>query len=36
MDLRGILDSIDGSREDIAKMMCEMVSIPSISPAAGG
>ena len=36
MELRGILDGIEGSREEIAKIMCDMVSIPSISPAAGG
>ena len=36
MALDGILEGIGDSREDIVRMMCGMISIPAISPAAGG
>ena len=36
MALDGILERIGNSRDDIIDMMCGMIAIPAVSPAAGG
>ncbi|AGI48539.1 acetylornithine deacetylase or succinyl-diaminopimelate desuccinylase [Thermoplasmatales archaeon BRNA1] len=36
MQLLEVMRAIEGSREYIAKIMCDMISIPAMSPAVGG
>ena len=36
MELRSILDKIEGSREDMVRVMSEMIRIPALAPVNGG
>ncbi|MFA6951553.1 MAG: acetylornithine deacetylase, partial [Candidatus Methanomethylophilaceae archaeon] len=36
MELNAVLENIDASRDDITKVMTEMIGIPAMSPEIGG